>query len=74
MVPISDMKPGMRIQLVADPPKGSAITIALNPKETEMGSYLGKIVTVTRVHERCVSIKEDHGKFAWTPMLIAKVV
>lgn len=72
MVQISDLHSGARIQLVTDPPKGSAITISRNPKETEMGSYLGKTVTVTRVHERCVSIREDGGKFAWTPMLIER--
>ena len=72
MVQISELKPGMRIKIVAEPPKGSAITIARNPKETEMGSYLGRVVTVTRVHERCASIREDGGKFAWTPMLIER--
>lgn len=67
---IAELNPGDRIRLVMDPPKGSAITISSNPKETEMGQYLGHVVTVSKLHERCVSIREDGGKFAWTPMLI----
>jgi hypothetical protein len=74
MVRINEMKPGMRIKLVTEPPERSGMPVALNPKETEMGSYLGQTVTVVRVHERCVTIKEDHGKFAWTSPLIEKVI
>lgn len=70
MVSLQEIKAGDRIRLVTVPPKGSAITISENPKETEMGRYLGRVVTVTKVHDRCVSIKEDSGRWAWTPMLI----
>lgn len=64
---ITNLKNGDMILLVTEPPKGSAYT-------PEMQPYLGKTVTVTRVHERCVSIQEDCGRFAWTPMLIEKKV
>ena len=74
MLQLSELKPGMRIKIVATPPKGSAFEPGNNPHQTEMGAYLNQIVTVTHVYERCVSIKEDHGKFAWTPMLIERVI
>lgn len=66
---IKTLKPGNRIKIVDTPPKGSAFA-----KGTDMEMYLGKKVTITRVHERCVTIKEDRGRFAWTPMLIEKVI
>lgn len=70
MISLQELKAGDRIRLVTEPPEGSAITISKNPKETEMGRYLSRVVTVTKVHDRCVSIKEDGGRWAWTPMLI----
>jgi hypothetical protein len=74
VVNLTELKAGMRIKIVAEPPKGSAFEICKDPHQTEMGQYLNKVVTITRVHERCVSIKEDRGRYAWTPMLIEKVV
>lgn len=74
MVEIKDLKPGDKIKIVDMPPKGSAFTICKDPKSTEMGQYLGKVVTVARVQARCVQINQDHGKFAWTPCLIEKKV
>ena len=70
MISLQEIKVGDRIKIVDMPPKGSAFTICKNPKECEMGRYLGRVVTVTKVHDRCVSIKEDGGRWAWTPMLI----
>lgn len=74
MVQMTELKPGMRIKIVSEPPKGSAFEICKDPHQTAMGKHLSKVVTVTRVHERSVSIREDGGRFAWTPMLIEKVV
>lgn len=74
MIELKDLKPGDRVKIVDMPPKGSAFTICQDPKSTEMGQYLGKVVTVAQVQSRCVLIKQDRGKFAWTPCLIEKKV
>ena len=74
MVNLTELKPGARIQIVSEPPKGSAFEICQDPHQTARGKYLNKVVTVTHVHARCVSIREDGGRFAWTPMLIERVV
>ena len=60
---LTELKKGDKILLVSEPPKGAAYT-------PEMQPYLGKEVTVTRVMMLCVNIKEDNGKWAWTPKLI----
>lgn len=74
MVELKDLKPGDKVKIVDTPPKGSAFTLCKDPKSTEMGQYLGKVVTVAQIQPRCVLIKQDRGKFAWTPCLIEKKV
>ncbi len=74
MVELKDLKPGDKVKIVDMPPEGSAFTICENPKSTKMGLYLGKVVTVTQVQPRCILIKQDKGKFAWTPCLIERKV
>ena len=37
-----------------------------------MGQWLGKIMTIKQVQDRCYIMKEDKGRWAWTPMLIEK--
>ncbi len=70
----SKYKVGDRVKIVDYPPKGSAFTICSNPFETEMGQWLGKIMTVKQVQERCYIMKEDKGQWAWTASLIEKKV
>lgn len=74
MVDIKELKVGDRIKIVDEPPKGSAFTICRDPHQTEMGQYLGKVVTVAMVQTRCVLIKQDRGRFAWTPELIEEKI
>ena len=62
-----ELKPGDRVKIVDIPPKGSAYT-------EEMGEWLGTVMTVKKVRERCCYMKEDGGKWAWTPMLIDRKV
>lgn len=69
-----ELKPGDRVKIVDYPPKGSAFTICDNPHETEMGKWLGTTMTVKAVKPRCCDMKEDGGKWAWTPMLIERKV
>lgn len=74
MIELKDLKPGDRVKIVDMPPKGSAFTICKDPKSVEMGQYLGKVVTIAQVQARCVLIKQDRGKFAWTPEFIERKV
>ena len=47
MVNLTELKPGMRVKIVAEPPKGSAFEICKDPHQTEMGQHLNKVVTIT---------------------------
>lgn len=67
-------KKGDRVIIVDTPPPGSGFMIGKNPKETSMGKWLGKVMTVVQVQERCLIMKEDNGRFAWTYSLIEKKV
>lgn len=70
MVSLKELKPGDKVRIVQFPPKGSAFTICKDPTQTEMGKWLGKVMTVQKVQTRCVSMKEDGGRWAWTPELM----
>ncbi len=63
MVNLTELKAGDTILLVSTPPKGAAYT-------PEMQPYLGTTVTIKQVQMLCVKIKEDNGRWAWTPKLI----
>ena len=69
-------KKGDRIKIVDNPPAGSGFMVfpGKDPKETPMGKWLGKVMTVVQVQERCLIMKEDNGRFAWTYSLIEKKV
>lgn len=69
-------KKGDRVKIVDYPPAGSGFMIfpEKDPKDTPMGKWLGKVMTVEQVQERCLIMKEDNGRFAWTFSLIDKKV
>lgn len=67
-------KKGDRVKIVDNPPAGSGFMVCKNPKDTPMGKWLGKVMTVVQVQERCLIMKEDNGRFAWTYSLIEKKV
>lgn len=69
-------KKGDRVKIVDNPPVGSGFMVfpGKDPKETPMGKWLGKVMTVVQVQERCLIMKEDNGRFAWTYSLIEKKV
>lgn len=63
-------KVGDKVRIVKYPPKGSGFMITTDPLNSEMGKWLGKIMTIAQVQSRCYIMKEDNGKWAWTPSLI----
>ena len=67
-------KVGDKVKIVDYPPRNSAFMICDNPVESEMGKWLGKIMMIRQVEERCYIMKEDKGRWAWTPSLIEKKV
>lgn len=67
-------KVGDKVKIVDYPPRNSAFMVCDNPVETEMGKWLGKVMTIRQVQERCYIMKEDRGRWAWTPSLIEKKV
>jgi len=68
-------KVGDRVKIVADPPKGSGFTIYQgDPHDVEMGKWLDTIMTIKEVHQNCYIMREDRGKWAWTPSLIDSLV
>lgn len=70
----SKYKVGDKVKIVDYPPRNSAFMICDNPVESEMGKWLGKVMTIRQVQERCYIMKEDNGRWAWTPALIEKKV
>ena len=70
----SKYKVGDRVKIVDYPPKGSGFMICDDPLQSEMGQWLGKIMTIRQVQERCYIMKEDKGRWAWTPVLIEKKI
>lgn len=70
----SKYKVGDRVKIVDYPPKGSGFMICDDPLQSEMGQWLGKVMTIRHVQERCYIMKEDRGRWAWTPILIEKKV
>ena len=70
----SKYKVGNRVKIVDYPSKGSGFMICDDPLKSEMGQWLGKIMTIQQVQERCYIMKEDKGRWAWTPSLIEKKV
>ncbi len=70
----SKYKVGDRVKIVNYPPEGSGFTICEDPLQCEMGQWLGKIMTIKQVQEFCYIMKEDKGRWAWTPSLIEKKV
>lgn len=70
----SKYKVGDKVKIVDYPPKGSGFMICDDPLTCEMGQWLGKIMTIRQVQERCYIMKEDRGRWAWTPSLIEKKV
>ena len=67
-------KVGDKVKIVDFPPRNSAFMICDKPVESEMGKWLGKVMTIKKVEERCYIMKEDNGRWAWTPSLIEKKV
>ena len=57
-------KVGDKVKIVDYPPMGSGFMICDNPVESEMGKWLGKIMTIVQVQERCYIMKEDKGRWA----------
>ena len=70
----SKYKVGDKVKIVDYPPEGSGFEICNNSLESEMGQWLGKVMTIKQVQDRCYIMKEDKGCWAWTPMLIEKRV
>ena len=70
----SKYKVGDKVKIVDFPPRNSAFMICDKPVESEMGKWLGKVMTIKKVEERSYIMKEDNGRWAWTPSLIEKKV
>lgn len=70
----SKYKVGDRVKIVDYPPKGSGFMICDDPLKSEMGQWLGQIMTIRQVQERCYIMKDDKGRWAWTSALIEKKV
>ena len=67
-------KVGDKVKIVDFPPRNSSFMICDKPVESEMGKWLGKVMTIKKVEERCYIMKADNGRWAWTPSLIEKKV
>ena len=70
----SKYKVGDKVKIVDYPPRNSAFMICDKPVESEMGKWLGKVMTVKQVQDRCYIMKEDNGRWTWTNSLIEKKV
>ena len=62
-----DFGVGDVVKIVDVPPQGSAYI-------NEMSEWLGTYMTIKEQQNRCFLMKEDSGKWAWTPSLIEKVI
>lgn len=55
------------VKIVDVPPQGSAYV-------EEMSEWLSTYMTIKEQQNRCYIMREDKGKWAWTPSLIEKIV
>lgn len=62
-----DFGVGDVVKIVDVPPQCSAYV-------NEMSEWLGTYMTIKEQQNRCYIMKEDMGKWAWTPSLIEKIV
>jgi hypothetical protein len=62
-----DFSVGDVVKIVDVPPQGSAYV-------KEMSEWLGTYMTIKEQQNRCYLMREDNGKWAWTPSLIEKIV
>lgn len=62
-----DFSIGDVVKIVDVPPQGSAYV-------DEMSEWLGTYMTIKEQQNRCYIMREDNGRWAWTPSLIEKII